>query len=86
MHTHHKKVWSPGRSEEVWWKPTNGVAIHKCMEAMLGISPYSYLYLKLEKNTMSFLLSLRFSLQQNQRRNQQNRFCLEADVAQCIHM
>jgi hypothetical protein len=25
------------------------VAIHMCMEAMLGISPYSYLYLKLAK-------------------------------------
>jgi hypothetical protein len=25
------------------------VAIHKCMEAMLGISLYSYLYLKLAK-------------------------------------
>jgi hypothetical protein len=25
------------------------IAIHKCMEAMLGISLYSYLYLKLAK-------------------------------------
>jgi hypothetical protein len=40
------------------------IAIHMCMEATLGISLYSYLYLKLAK-TLSFLLSLSFSLQQN---------------------
>jgi hypothetical protein len=32
-----------GRDEPMWG------AIHKCMEAMLGISLYSYLYLKLAK-------------------------------------
>jgi hypothetical protein len=32
-----------GRDEPMW------VVIHKCMEAMLGISLYSYLYLKLTK-------------------------------------
>jgi hypothetical protein len=32
------------------------VAIHKCMEEMLGICLYSYLYPKLAK-TLSFLLS-----------------------------
>jgi hypothetical protein len=32
-----------GRDEPMW------VAIHKCMEAMLGISLHSYLYLKLAK-------------------------------------
>jgi hypothetical protein len=47
------------------------------MEAMLGISLYSYLYLKLAK-ILSFLLSLMFSLQQNWRRRGQNRICLEA--------
>jgi hypothetical protein len=73
----------------------NGVwiAIHKCMEATLGISLYSYLYTKLAKR-LSFLLSLMFSLQQNQRRGW-NRFCLEAGGfgewgerwhKQCIHM
>jgi hypothetical protein len=46
------------------------------MEAMLGISLYSYPYLKLAKNAMSFLLLLMPSLQQNWRR-EQNRFCLE---------
>jgi hypothetical protein len=51
------------------------VAIHKCIEAMLRISLYSYLYPKLAK-MLSFLLSLMFS-QQNRRRGQ-NRFCLEA--------
>jgi hypothetical protein len=40
-----------GRDEPIW------VAIHKCMEATLGISLYSYLYLKLSK-TLFFLLSL----------------------------
>jgi hypothetical protein len=32
-----------GRDEPMW------VVTHKCMEAMLGISLYSYLYLKLPK-------------------------------------
>jgi hypothetical protein len=51
------------------------IATHMCMEAMLGISLCSYLYLK--KNAMSFLLlSLMSSLQQNWRRGQ-NKFCLE---------
>jgi hypothetical protein len=52
------------------------VIIHMCMEAMLGSSLYSYLYLKLAK-TLSFLLLLMSYLQQNWRRGQ-NRFCLEA--------
>jgi hypothetical protein len=47
------------------------VAIHKCIEAMLGISLYSYLYLKLAK-TLSFSLSFMFSLQQNWRTRRQN--------------
>jgi hypothetical protein len=46
------------------------------MEAMLGIYLYSYLYLKLAKTTLSFLLLLMSSLQQNLRRGQ-SRFCLE---------
>jgi hypothetical protein len=50
------------------------VAIHKCMEAMLGISLYSYLYLKLAE-MLSFLLSLMLSLQQNWRTRRWNRFC-----------
>jgi hypothetical protein len=58
-----------GRDESIW------VVIHMCMEAMLGISLYSYPYLKLTK-TLSFLLLLMFSLQQNWRRGQ-NRFWLE---------
>jgi hypothetical protein len=32
-----------GRNEPIW------DAIHKCMEEMLGISPYSYLYPELAK-------------------------------------
>jgi hypothetical protein len=61
-----------GRDAPLW------VAIHMCMETMLGISLYSYLYLKLAK-TLSFLLSLLFSIQQNQRKRGWNRFCLEAE-------
>jgi hypothetical protein len=51
-------VKKSGRDEPRW------VSIYKCMEAMLGISLYSCLYLKLAKNTVSFLLSFMFSLQQ----------------------
>jgi hypothetical protein len=52
------------------------VEIYMCMETMLGISLYSYLYLKLAK-CISFILLLTFSPQQNWRRGQ-NWFCLEA--------
>jgi hypothetical protein len=68
-------VKRPGRDEPMW------VAIHKCMEAMLGIFLYSYLYLKLAKSFL-FLLSPVFSLQQNQRTRGQNRCCLEAGVGE----
>jgi hypothetical protein len=37
------------------------VAIHMCMEAMLGISLYSYLYLKLAKNAILLIISYVFS-------------------------
>jgi hypothetical protein len=45
-------VKSSGRDESI------RVVIHKCMEATLGISLYSYLYLTLAK-----MLCLSFSLQ-----------------------
>jgi hypothetical protein len=64
------------------------VATHKCMEAILGISLYSYLYLKLAKNDMFFLLSLMFSLQQNWRTSGWIRFYPEAggrEVAQTMY-
>jgi hypothetical protein len=38
-------VMRSGRNEPLW------VAIHKCMEAILGVFLYSYLYLKLAKMT-----------------------------------
>jgi hypothetical protein len=57
------------REEPMW------VAVHKCMEARLGISQYSYLYLKLAKNVMSYLLSFLF----NKIRREWNRFCLKAE-------
>jgi hypothetical protein len=43
-----------GRNEPIW------VAIHKCMEATLGISRYEYLYPKLAK-MIFFLISYVFS-------------------------
>jgi hypothetical protein len=53
-------VKKSGRDEPMW------VAIHMCVEAMLGMSLYSYLYLRLAK-MLVFLLSHIFSLQQNWR-------------------
>jgi hypothetical protein len=44
-----------GRDEPVW------VAIHHCVEVMLGISLYSYLYLKLAKNDVFLIISYVFS-------------------------
>jgi hypothetical protein len=43
------------------------VAIHKCMEATLGISLYSYLYLKLAKPLcLFFIISYVFSSTQSE--------------------
>jgi hypothetical protein len=52
------------------------VVIHLCMEAMLGIFLYSYPLSQTSKNSISFLLLIMSSLQQNWRRGQ-NTFCLE---------
>jgi hypothetical protein len=56
------------------------VVIHMCMEAMLGISLYSYFYLKLAK-MLFFLLFFMLSFQQNQgtRKRGWNRFCPEVE-------
>jgi hypothetical protein len=59
-----------GRDEPMW------VIIQLCMEATLQISLYSCVYLKLAK-MLSLLLSLMFSLEQNQRTRGWNRFCPE---------
>jgi hypothetical protein len=59
------------RNKPMWF------AIHKFMEAILGISLYSYLYPKLTKMIHLSYLSLMISLQQNQIRGW-NKFCLEA--------
>jgi hypothetical protein len=59
--------WS-GTDESIW------VVTHLCMEAMLGIC-IAFL-ISTSKNTLSFLLLLVFTLQQNWRKGQ-NRFCLE---------
>jgi hypothetical protein len=53
-----------GRDKPMW------VAIHKCMEAMLGIYLYSYLYLKLAK-MLSFSLSPMFSTKLEKKRAEQ---------------
>jgi hypothetical protein len=44
-----------GRDEPIWF------AIHMCMEATLGISLYSYLYLKLAKCYVFLIISCVFS-------------------------
>jgi hypothetical protein len=43
MGRHQEAAKKSGRDEPIW------VVIHKCMEAVLGISLYSYPYLKLAK-------------------------------------
>jgi hypothetical protein len=50
------------------------------MEATLGISLYSSLYLKLAKNAMLFLLSLMFSLQPNQEKKWEEQVLPESQV------
>jgi L-rhamnose mutarotase len=62
-----------GRDEPVW------VVIHMCIQATLGISLYSYFYLKPAK-TLFLLLSLMSSLQQNWKTKEWNRFCMDARV------
>jgi hypothetical protein len=62
-------------------------AIHKSMEAMLGISLYSCLYLKLAKTLcLSYYL---LCFQQNWRTREWNRFCPERglgwEVAQTVY-
>jgi hypothetical protein len=61
-------VKSSGRDETVW------VIVHIHMEATLGISLYSYLYLKLAKNTV-FLVICCFLFYKTV---EKSRFCLEA--------
>jgi hypothetical protein len=89
----HRPLWEgdqevvkrSGRDEPVW------VVVYMCIEATLEISLYSCLYLKLAK-TLSFLLSLMFSLQKI--REQEGRTgsawkWVWRDVRwlkQCIHM
>jgi hypothetical protein len=66
----------PGSCKEVWWKRINvgcNTQVHGSNTRNLAV------YLSLSQtsnNALSFLLSLMFSLQQNQRRVR-NRFCLE---------
>jgi hypothetical protein len=58
-----------GRNEPI------SAVIYMCMEAMLGISLYSYLYFKLAKTTgLSYYL---FAFSSTKLEKRQNRFCLE---------
>jgi hypothetical protein len=52
------------------------VVTHMCIEAMLG-SVYIAVLILISKSTLSFLLLVMCSLQQNWRK-EQDRFCLEA--------
>jgi hypothetical protein len=52
---HQEIVKRSGRDGLMW------VIIHKCMETTQGISLYSYLYLKLEKNTVFLIIFYVFS-------------------------
>jgi hypothetical protein len=51
----YQRVNRSGRDESMW------VAIHMCMEAMLGISLYSYLHFKLAKCFVSLIIFYVFS-------------------------
>jgi hypothetical protein len=53
------------------------VTIYMCKEAMLRISLYSYLYLKLANTLFFFKFSVMFSLQQNGRTRGKSRFWQE---------
>jgi hypothetical protein len=61
-----------GRDESMW------VAIHKYMEAMLRISLYSYLYLKLAKMLCLSCYRLCFLFNKMGEQEVGNRFCPEA--------
>jgi hypothetical protein len=71
-----------GRDEPMW------VAIHKCMEATLGISLYSYLYLKLAKMACLsyYLLCFLFNVFGEEGRTDSALKRGRGKVAQCIHM
>jgi hypothetical protein len=68
--------------EPVW------VTIYMCMEAMLGISLYSYPFSQTSKNAVFLITSYAF-LQQSWRIRGQNRFCPEvrrAGAAQAMYI
>jgi hypothetical protein len=75
---------SSGRDEPMW------VAIHKCMEATLGISLYSYLSLKLAKMIcLSYcLLCFLFNKIREQEGGTGSAWKVggRGEVAQCLHM
>jgi hypothetical protein len=54
-----------GRNKPVW------VTIHKFMEAMLGISFYSYLYPKLAKQYVFLIISYIFLTKKSEKRTEQ---------------
>jgi hypothetical protein len=72
-----------GRDEPMW------VEVHKCMKAMLGISLYRYLYLKLKKALCLpyYLLSFLFNKigEQGSRTGSAWKQGREGEVAQTMH-
>jgi hypothetical protein len=74
-----------GRDEPIW------VVIHKCMETTLGISLYSYLYLKLAKCYVFLIVSYVFlsTKSENNKAEQvlpRSRGGGEEMAQKCIHM
>jgi hypothetical protein len=63
------------RDEPMW------VAIHMCMEAMLGISLYNYLYLKLAKTLCFLIISYVFASTKLENKRADS-FCLKMGVGE----
>jgi hypothetical protein len=68
-----------GRNEPKW------VAIHMYMEAMLGISLYSYLHLKLQKRYVFLIFSYVFSSTKSENRRENRTQGERGKVAEAIY-
>jgi hypothetical protein len=68
------------REEPMW------VVIHKCMEAMLRISLYSYFYLKLAKNNVFLVICYVFSATKSENKRARSVGGGARWHKQCIHM
>jgi hypothetical protein len=67
-----------GRDESVW------VAVHMCMEAMLGISLYIYLYIKLAK-TLCLIISYVFSSTKLEKQEDRTGSAWKGEVAKTMY-